>query len=314
MPDRKTTADNAYETTLASPVSAGAVEITVDDAGSVAANQYLVISPRLDATREVVRVTSVAGPTFQVERFLAGSAAPSGISHSAGATVASIMVGQYLEDLHDRVDADKTEHDSDITTVTGLANQGITDAATAQGAANAAQADATQALSDAAAAQGDATQALADAAAAQADADSHGSRHASSGADPIQIGDYLRIAGAQGALSDLTSGYQNVCSATIVKPAEWPAMNVVAWGSVWGRAAGATGELTIRMDFQGTGGGLSAERKDGPYQANGGHRSASVRQQVQLTSDVTVRLQAKEGTSNIDTVQGSLQLWAYRVG
>lgn len=102
---------NGFATTLASPMGATATSLVLTTAsGLPAVPFYLVIDPEnLLGHREVILVdTSVVSTTLTLsttaKRYLAGSAAGSGLAHSAGEVVRMAVVEQLFEDLHDRVD------------------------------------------------------------------------------------------------------------------------------------------------------------------------------------------------------------------
>jgi hypothetical protein len=106
MANQESHVPNAYESTLAASMSALATSFQVVAAGAVVPLTYLVLDPDDPVKRENVLVGQVAGTTFSsVSRYLAGSAAGSGITHDAGAVVRSVAVQQMWEDLHDRADA-----------------------------------------------------------------------------------------------------------------------------------------------------------------------------------------------------------------
>ena len=70
---------------------------------------YIVINPDSATNREVILVTAVDTGTKQFttsvpNRYLPGSAASSGLSHSSGQTVRMAPLQQHIEDINDRVD------------------------------------------------------------------------------------------------------------------------------------------------------------------------------------------------------------------
>jgi len=70
---------------------------------------YIVINPDSATNREVILVTAVDTGTKQLtttvlNRYLPGSAASSGLSHSSGQTVRMAPLQQHIEDINDRVD------------------------------------------------------------------------------------------------------------------------------------------------------------------------------------------------------------------
>ena len=115
MTAQETNLLNAFETTLTATAGASDLTFTVNSVTDAASNTlthpcYLVINPDSATNREVILVTSINAGTKTLtcdninKRFLTGSAATSGLSHSSGATVRVSPVQQHIEDLNDRVD------------------------------------------------------------------------------------------------------------------------------------------------------------------------------------------------------------------
>lgn len=105
MANQISNAYNAYESTLTAAMTGLDDEMTVAAPGPITAITYLVLEPDDPAKREVVMVGSVVGSTFgDLTRYLAGSAAPSNLTHDVGAVVRSVAVQQMWEDVHDRID------------------------------------------------------------------------------------------------------------------------------------------------------------------------------------------------------------------
>lgn len=101
---------NAFETTITSGMGASDLTATVASTTGMTSPCYLVIDPDDPAKREYVYFDgSFTGTTFVssnvANRYLAGSAAGSGITHSVGAVVRCAPTAQHFEDLHDRIDA-----------------------------------------------------------------------------------------------------------------------------------------------------------------------------------------------------------------
>ena len=106
MPDRETNLTNAFETTLVSEMSSVAGSMSLTDATGLAHPFYIVIEPDSVTQREYVYVSNLSGTTATVaERYLAGSAAPSGLTHPAGSVVRMAAMSQLFEDLNDRITA-----------------------------------------------------------------------------------------------------------------------------------------------------------------------------------------------------------------
>lgn len=112
MTNQRTNLVNGFATTLASPMGSTATSLVLTTAsGLPSVPFYLVIdSDNAQGRREVILVdTSVVGVTLTMsstaKRYLAGSAAGSGLSHLAGETVKMCAVEQLFDDLNDRISA-----------------------------------------------------------------------------------------------------------------------------------------------------------------------------------------------------------------
>ena len=96
---------NAFQTTLAAEMSSVASSCTLTSATGLVQTFYLVIEPEDNAQREYMFVSVLAGVVCTVpERYLAGSAAGSGLTHPVGSVVRHIAMSQHFEDLNDRAD------------------------------------------------------------------------------------------------------------------------------------------------------------------------------------------------------------------
>jgi hypothetical protein len=106
---------NAFETTLNATAGASDLTFTVSAVIDAASNTltapcYLVLNPDSATNREVILITSINPGTKTLtcdninKRYLTGSAATSGLSHSSGAVVRVSPVQQHIEDINDRVD------------------------------------------------------------------------------------------------------------------------------------------------------------------------------------------------------------------
>ena len=115
MTAQETKLFNAFETTLTATAGASDLTFTVNSVTAptsitLAVPFYLVINPDSSTNREVVEITSINTGTKTLtcsaigKRYLAGSAASSGLSHASGSTVRMSPVQQHIEDLNDRVD------------------------------------------------------------------------------------------------------------------------------------------------------------------------------------------------------------------
>ena len=115
MAAQETNLYNAFETTLTATAGSSDLTFTVNSVTAptsitLAVPFYLVINPDSSTNREVVEITSINTGTKTLtcsgigKRYLAGSAATSGLSHASGSTVRMSPVEQHIEDLNDRVD------------------------------------------------------------------------------------------------------------------------------------------------------------------------------------------------------------------
>jgi hypothetical protein len=136
--DRETNVVNFFETTLTGDVAADGVAFNVaTTVGGPAPPCILVVDPSNETgKREVVLMTGWTGTqysTILANRFLSGSAAAGGLTHSAGTVVRCVPLAQHIEDLNDRInvaiadaaaavaaeEAARTAHEAD-TTVHGV--------------------------------------------------------------------------------------------------------------------------------------------------------------------------------------------------
>jgi hypothetical protein len=114
MTAQETKLFNAFETTLTATAGASDLTFTVNNltlpGPDVTAPLYVVINPDSSTNREVIHITSLNAGTKTLtcdninKRFLAGSAATSGLSHASGSVVRMSPLQQHIEDLNDRVD------------------------------------------------------------------------------------------------------------------------------------------------------------------------------------------------------------------
>ena len=98
--------ENAFETTLTSVFNSTDVTLSVNSTGNLAGSGpvYIVINPDDAAKREYIfidgTITSTSMTTSTVDnRFLAGSAASSGIDHSSGDRVRISPMSQHFDDI-----------------------------------------------------------------------------------------------------------------------------------------------------------------------------------------------------------------------
>ena len=114
MTAQETNLFNAFETTLTATMGSSDTTFSVNAVTdsyptTLSAPFYIVINPDSATNREVILVTAVDTGTKQLtttvpNRYLQGSAASSGLSHSSGQTVRMAPLQQHIEDINDRVD------------------------------------------------------------------------------------------------------------------------------------------------------------------------------------------------------------------
>ena len=126
MAAQETNLFNAFETTLATTMGSSDVTLTVAAVTdsyptTLSAPFYIVINPDSATNREVILVTAVNTGTKELttsvpNRYLPGSAASSGLSHSSGQVVRMAPLQQHIEDINDRVDTIINEDGTAVNT------------------------------------------------------------------------------------------------------------------------------------------------------------------------------------------------------
>ena len=126
MTAQKTNLFNAFETTLATTMGSSDTTLTVAAVTdsyptTLSAPFYIVINPDSATNREVILVTAVNTGTKELttsvpNRYLQGSAASSGLSHSSGQVVRMAPLQQHIEDINDRVDTIINEDGTEVNT------------------------------------------------------------------------------------------------------------------------------------------------------------------------------------------------------
>ena len=108
MTAQKSLLQNAYETTLALPLTASGTDVTVVvnaapvGTPTTSIPMYLVIDPDSDSSREYVKVTTRAGASLTVVRNIDSDSG--GLNaHAVGAKVRMVAMKQHFDDLNDRV-------------------------------------------------------------------------------------------------------------------------------------------------------------------------------------------------------------------
>ena len=126
MTAQETNLFNAFETTLTATMGSSDTTFSVNAVSdsyptTLSAPFYIVINPDSATNREVILVTAVDTGTKQLttsvpNRYLPGSAASSGLSHSSGQTVRMAPLQQHIEDINDRVDTIINEDGTAVNT------------------------------------------------------------------------------------------------------------------------------------------------------------------------------------------------------
>ena len=126
MAAQETNLFNAFETTLATTMGSSDTTLTVSAVTdsyptTLSAPFYIVINPDSATNREVILVTAVNTGTKELttsvpNRYLPGSAASSGLSHSSGQVVRMAPLQQHIEDINDRVDTIINEDGTAVNT------------------------------------------------------------------------------------------------------------------------------------------------------------------------------------------------------
>jgi hypothetical protein len=126
MAAQETNLFNAFETTLATTMGSSDTTLTVAAVTdsyptTLSAPFYIVINPDSATNREVILVTAVNTGTKELttsvpNRYLPGSAASSGLSHSSGQVVRMAPLQQHIEDINDRVDTIINEDGTAVNT------------------------------------------------------------------------------------------------------------------------------------------------------------------------------------------------------
>jgi len=126
MTAQETNLFNAFETTLTATMGSSDTTFSVNSVTdsyptTLSAPFYIVINPDSATNREVILVTAVNTGTKELttsvaNRYLPGSAASSGLSHSSGQTVRMAPLQQHIEDLNDRVDTVINEDGTAVNT------------------------------------------------------------------------------------------------------------------------------------------------------------------------------------------------------
>ena len=111
MTDQKSTFTNAFESTVPAGLDATAMSLIAASVSGLddTFGFWLVIEPDEVAQREYLRFGpgSISGTTLTISaRYLAGSAAGSGLVHPNDSVLRMSSFAQAFEDLHDRIDAD----------------------------------------------------------------------------------------------------------------------------------------------------------------------------------------------------------------
>jgi hypothetical protein len=110
MPPQRTDLQNAYETTLTATMGPLDLIASVVTKGTLTGMLYLVIEPDSDTQREFILFDGTHGAssfvtTNIINRYKAGSAAPSNLTHPAGSFVRSTAMEFHFDDIWDKLAA-----------------------------------------------------------------------------------------------------------------------------------------------------------------------------------------------------------------
>lgn len=125
----RTSTQNWFATTVTSQVGPESLVADVATTGNLTAPAYIVFNPRSPSQREVwladVTFTATRFETSAIaNRYLAGSAESSGLTHNEGTEVWSVPLSQNLDDMWDELDAKASDphgneaHDPDFAEAT----------------------------------------------------------------------------------------------------------------------------------------------------------------------------------------------------
>lgn len=326
MADQETNVANFFETELTVEMGDTDLTATVTSTTGITSPAFLVIEPDSASQREVIFFnSSFTGTTFVTSaignRYLAGSASGSGLTHPVGSTVRSAPLAQHLTDINDRVDADQTDFDAhthdgndssglaaDAVDTAQLADDAVTTAKIAAGAVDTTALAADAVTNPKIAADAVDTTELADDAVTNA-------KVANDAIDTAELVDEA-VTGAKAAPAflasfevrnstevasqDLSGGFTNSASVTLDIPADWGSWDCEAWASYFAVQADDGSieyETAIRIDGTTqqikavTGIGNVGIGLDGSV---GGHRTGIV-----STGSVTVNLRGREVSTAI---------------
>lgn len=324
MANQKTFHLNAYETTLAGALNTTATTVSLTTIGALASPCWLVIDKDDPAKREYVYVTNVAGSIITMTRYQSGSAAGSGISHDAGATVHLTPTKQSFDDLHDRLEAH-------THTNTGTPNSGATishddlddvssdDHHAQSHAHNGADSSGTVAHSDTTGKGVDDHHTEDHAARHAAGADDeflHAAQHVAGAADEIAtIAGLLSIQYASnGVGANLGTSYATVLSATFTPPGSWTTYDLYVEGLANLIVVG--GAETVHVDARLVINAVNQTgvEPDSSWPVDHGAALAPTGSATGLSGAVTVNLQARRsgGTTNNKYNAGTLKMTGVR--
>jgi len=128
MTDQETSLQNAFVTTLTAEMGPTDLTANVVSKGNLTSPCYLVIEMESDTQREYILFDDTFGASSFVasdgNRYLAGSAAGSNLTHPIGSSVQMVAMAQHFEDLNDRIDADAAvvaalDHGNDLAGLAG---------------------------------------------------------------------------------------------------------------------------------------------------------------------------------------------------
>lgn len=105
MSNIETHVTNAYQSTITAELSPVGTVMTIADPSGLVVPFYIVIEPDSASQREYMLIDQLVGSTATIDsRYLAGSAAASGLTHPAGSVIRMSIMSQHLTDINDRAD------------------------------------------------------------------------------------------------------------------------------------------------------------------------------------------------------------------
>lgn len=105
MSNIETFVTNAYQSTITAELSAVGTSFPIADPTGLVVPFYIVIEPDNASQREYALIDQLVGNVATIDsRYLAGSAAASGLVHPPGSVIRMSIMSQHLIDINDRAD------------------------------------------------------------------------------------------------------------------------------------------------------------------------------------------------------------------